>query len=317
MASKPISVLQSPANRCAGANGIGVSPLDIENTMALWGVSEFYDPSDPLAGLYQYIVTNSPVLLSGFLSSQREKPCSALFMEMCLRSKSMQWAESTLFDCNSSGVLDPAAADISTTQSDVALAEKISSDIPVVGSVVASIGGIIDDIVGIFSGNAKRIAEEKQITCSLLAPVTNAMRQIYTAVGAGQATGHQGYQGMIAIQAQVVQADKSVTNNCDESCFQNAILEAQVQLAGYLFGVNPYPSGVVTPTRVVDGSPFANSLFGMLPAGFSDGFHTAASATGVESSGFGSIPLWAWLIGLGIILLLLLHPSFWKEVTHV
>lgn len=302
--------------RCGG------SPINVADTMAAWGLSEFYDPNDPNTALYAAIVraanpdpgspyyqhaTPTPQGLQGNGPANADTGAGwEVFTECCLRARVVLWAEKKIGDCGSGIQLSSVGSDVQLgvqlgTQGLFAGASIAGTTVqailgPIASSLIPAVGALIAPLLAAFQAHSQAVAREEETLCSLTSSATQAIQGAYKYVQSGQATPAQGYATLQQLYAGFKAAGAGVTKSfCDGGCGLNATVQAHVALSSFLFGIVPAPSGLTIVTALP--SPASSGLDSI-----SDLFGASSSETGTSVSPF-SLPTWAW-VALAVLLVL-------------
>lgn len=233
----------------------------IDTLMQAWGVT--YDPNDPYASAYQAAINKARPYAG-------KKPYEKggnwdLFAEMCLRARSMFFAESKVGDCGSQtasggnlagtvGGLALSGAQIGEGIAGVALSSAL-------GAATAGIGLVLGPILSIFTHHAQAVAQEKKALCSVNANVSQLVENVYASLAAGSISVSDAVQYMTNISTQVANSLKPITKDCNDSCGYVAILQAHVAFISSLSPTSQ--SSVASPTGALSGIGAAiQNLFG-------------------------------------------------------
>jgi hypothetical protein len=346
--------------RCAG------SPINVNATMSAWGLASYYSATDPYALLYaQIIQQTNPDTTSGYYKMATPTPAGlvgndqstadqgdgwSIFTEMCLRAKVILWAEFKIGDCSSGagGISNPLAglssmeseASLGLTSAEAGLSigtalagTTVSGVLGTVGvAAIPVVGALLGPLISLFGNHAKAVAAEQEGLCQFSAEATSAIQGVYQYVQSGQATPAQGYAAMQQIASEFQTAVKTLQKSfCDGACGLIGTMNAQVILAGYLFGVTPMPSGFPASTLIARPASQAGGLIEQLEAATSTSELTSSetpatlsasqqeatpgpiiaktstvpSTSAASSSTLQGIPTWVIILAVGLAVLFL------------
>ena len=220
----------------------------VESLMYDWGFE--YDPSDPYASAYKQIVSESnPDPSSSFYARGGNWE---LFCEMCLRARTLVFAEFKIGDCEVSA--GPGAPSLAG-ELGIQAAETASSFIPVPG-----LGTAIGDIGGLLTGqhHQQAVAQERNILCAIVSQYGQNVFNLYESLASGTISPAQAKLEMHALRVSFTGAVSTITKQCNDACGLVGIMVAHEKFIAQITGAESSPGAGTLPIRIgsVSGSPW-------------------------------------------------------------
>jgi hypothetical protein len=215
-----------------------------------------WSSTDPYAVVY-------PLILAQLRPKSQKAggPWDAL-CEACMRTRAILFCNTKPGDCQTS-VLGTSSLSLVSSTSKLALSgAQLGESIAGVASsalgvATLGIGIILSGVLQIFQAHAAAEARQSSALCGIAGPATNAIQATDAAVASGQASPAQGYATMQQIYTAMVGSLASIYKSGNAADGYDEIMECQVALAGYRYGIVAFPVSVSSPITSVSVSPNA------------------------------------------------------------